>query len=179
MIKGLAQRLLNKVKSSGALCRTVKRRTPVFASCRLLRLFKIGLKRSGMGGKGEIDMGRGSGRGMGGSRGMGQGRRTGSGSGMGSRGGMGAGGGMGPGMGRGQGRRVSEENHSLSRKPVGSNTLVARIDSDQCTGCGMCVSMCPMGAITMRDDRAFVDPGACTGCGICEDECPVGAVSIA
>ncbi|HON95260.1 MAG TPA: 4Fe-4S binding protein [Deltaproteobacteria bacterium] len=55
---------------------------------------------------------------------------------------------------------------------------MAKVDPDLCTGCGVCVDMCPMGAISLRDNTAQVDVQKCTGCGICEDECPVGAISL-
>ena len=56
--------------------------------------------------------------------------------------------------------------------------MTAEVDKDICTGCGVCVDMCPMGAISMRDNVACVDSETCSGCGVCEDECPVGAISI-
>lgn len=57
--------------------------------------------------------------------------------------------------------------------------MTAKVDSDLCTGCGVCVDMCPAGAISIRDDAAYVDEEMCTACGICEDECPVGAIRLA
>lgn len=52
------------------------------------------------------------------------------------------------------------------------------IDSALCVGCGICVDVCPFGALTLEDGLAVVND-ACTLCGACVDECPEGAISIA
>jgi electron transfer flavoprotein alpha subunit/NAD-dependent dihydropyrimidine dehydrogenase PreA subunit len=52
-----------------------------------------------------------------------------------------------------------------------------KIDKDKCTGCGACMEMCPLGALTLVDDLAVVDD-KCTACGACLDVCPVGALSL-
>jgi electron transfer flavoprotein alpha subunit len=46
-----------------------------------------------------------------------------------------------------------------------------------CTGCGLCVSSCPFGAIRLEDGTAFIGE-ACTLCGACESSCPFGAILI-
>ena len=62
--------------------------------------------------------------------------------------------------------------------------LVARIDQDQCNGCGICVKACDSGgfqAITMDDENkvAQVDSVKCDGCGLCVGVCPLGVVHLA
>ncbi|MFO8133483.1 MAG: phosphoadenosine phosphosulfate reductase family protein [Thermoplasmatota archaeon] len=42
-----------------------------------------------------------------------------------------------------------------------------------CTGCGVCVGQCEVGAIGIRDGRAWIDPASCMHCGACSDLCPV------
>jgi len=54
----------------------------------------------------------------------------------------------------------------------------ALVDSNLCSGCGICVDSCPVSAIEMMDSVAKVDPEKCTGCGICVDACPVQAISL-
>ena len=47
--------------------------------------------------------------------------------------------------------------------------------TQECIGCGACVSVCPFGAIEMREGKAYITE-ACTMCGACIDTCPVGAI---
>lgn len=57
--------------------------------------------------------------------------------------------------------------------------MVAKVDIDECTGCGTCVDECPVEAITMNDDDiAVVNADECTECGMCVDACPVEAISL-
>jgi ferredoxin len=53
----------------------------------------------------------------------------------------------------------------------------AVVDKDNCSCCGLCVDICPEGAITMNIE-ATVDTAKCTGCGTCVDECPSQAISL-
>ena len=50
-----------------------------------------------------------------------------------------------------------------------------RIDQDKCTGCGGCIDLCPVIAITMIDDRVVIDSDTCTECKICVKACPINA----
>lgn len=51
------------------------------------------------------------------------------------------------------------------------------IDTETCTGCGLCVDVCPFDALTLENDVAVVND-QCTACGACVDECPVEALSL-
>jgi NAD-dependent dihydropyrimidine dehydrogenase PreA subunit len=51
------------------------------------------------------------------------------------------------------------------------------VDGARCTGCGLCMESCPVGALALLDGMARVDEEACTGCGACIDVCPEGAIA--
>ncbi len=61
----------------------------------------------------------------------------------------------------------------LEREPFQA-AMVAGIDPDTCTQCGLCEESCKFGAI--RDFE--VDPFSCEGCGVCELVCPEGAARL-
>ncbi|MBO7729709.1 MAG: glycyl-radical enzyme activating protein [Lachnospiraceae bacterium] len=44
--------------------------------------------------------------------------------------------------------------------------------ADRCTGCGACISSCPVSAISLVDQRVQNDRSLCTGCGACVAVCP-------
>jgi len=41
-----------------------------------------------------------------------------------------------------------------------------------CLGFGDCIAICPVGAISLRDKKIYVDIKKCIGCGKCVDNCP-------
>ena len=50
--------------------------------------------------------------------------------------------------------------------------------TDSCTGCAACVSVCPTGSISMKEDREgflqpYIDTKTCIGCHKCEKTCPI------
>lgn len=53
----------------------------------------------------------------------------------------------------------------------------AKIDNELCVRCDICRLKCRFSAITPGSGYR-VDPFACEGCGVCETVCPVGAVSL-
>lgn len=56
--------------------------------------------------------------------------------------------------------------------------MIAIVDKVRCSGCGDCMMVCPVDAITMALGKAEVDPDECIGCGACVDECRRGAISM-
>jgi heterodisulfide reductase subunit A len=56
----------------------------------------------------------------------------------------------------------------------------AVVDYDQCTGCEICSTLCPYGAINknLSTGVAEVNQILCEGCGTCAAGCPTGAVTL-
>ena len=55
--------------------------------------------------------------------------------------------------------------------------MAVAVELDKCTGCGECVSACPLDAIVIKDEKAVVDD-TCAECGACIDACPNQALSL-
>jgi len=53
------------------------------------------------------------------------------------------------------------------------------IELDRCDGCGVCLEVCPDGAISLVDGVARIDSGFCTECEACVQACPIGAIRVA
>jgi ferredoxin len=56
--------------------------------------------------------------------------------------------------------------------------MVAKVNNEECTGCGICVDECPVTAIELINEKAHVDEKECTDCGTCVDSCPSSAISL-
>jgi ferredoxin len=55
--------------------------------------------------------------------------------------------------------------------------MAVKIDKEACIGCGACVDVCPVNALSMVDGKAECDDNACIDCGACIATCPVQAIS--
>ena len=57
--------------------------------------------------------------------------------------------------------------------------FVRTTDEDACVGCGECVDICPVDAVSMGDnDLARIDTDWCIGCGVCATKCPADAITM-
>ncbi len=53
------------------------------------------------------------------------------------------------------------------------------IDTDRCTGCGICTLVCPHGIFEINGKKAeIIDIDGCMECGACTLNCPVEALSV-
>jgi len=55
------------------------------------------------------------------------------------------------------------------------------IDSEKCFDCGACLSLCPVSAVTLKEDFSIAfDDKKCIGspCGMCVDVCPARAIKL-
>jgi heterodisulfide reductase subunit A len=68
----------------------------------------------------------------------------------------------------------------MAKGSVTVEAITSRILLDKCTGCGLCVKVCPYNAITVNKEtkKAEVVEAACAGCGTCGAECPFEAIEM-
>lgn len=68
----------------------------------------------------------------------------------------------------------------LSRGEVTISPTVAVVDEELCSGCQICIALCPYSAISFVSDddtgTARVNEALCKGCGTCVAACPAGAI---
>jgi formate hydrogenlyase subunit 6/NADH:ubiquinone oxidoreductase subunit I len=71
--------------------------------------------------------------------------------------------------------------------PVHTTNYLPAVDEGDCTGCGQCIGVCPIGAVALvsaadphkrAKKKARVDTDACLGCGICVRNCKVNAMAL-
>lgn len=59
------------------------------------------------------------------------------------------------------------------------NVTTLSLDAEKCTGCGMCVDVCPHAVFAMEDSKVKItDRDACMECGACALNCAAGAVTV-
>lgn len=69
-----------------------------------------------------------------------------------------------------------------------TSNYISRIDDGACRGCGRCVPMCPVGALSLvpgqettsgkKKQKATVATELCVGCGVCAATCPAQAIDM-
>lgn len=50
------------------------------------------------------------------------------------------------------------------------------VDEKRCSGCGVCIHVCRVGAIAVEHDVATIDQRLCNECEACLGACPEGAI---
>jgi heterodisulfide reductase subunit A len=68
---------------------------------------------------------------------------------------------------------------TISRGRVEVEAAIAIIDEELCSGCKVCVNLCPYTAITFDAEKkvSLINEAICKGCGTCAAACPSGAIS--
>jgi NAD-dependent dihydropyrimidine dehydrogenase PreA subunit len=50
---------------------------------------------------------------------------------------------------------------------------------NKCTGCGICIKVCPMGVLELKDNKAeLTDYKTCLECGACSLNCEFDAIEV-
>ena len=59
------------------------------------------------------------------------------------------------------------------------DVVTLQLDENKCTGCGMCLEVCPHEVFKMNSSHAIIqNRDACMECGACSRNCPVDAISV-
>jgi ferredoxin len=51
-----------------------------------------------------------------------------------------------------------------------------QVKLEKCTGCGECLEVCSVEAISLIEGKAAIDVDTCLSCGACVQACPAGAI---
>lgn len=68
----------------------------------------------------------------------------------------------------------------ISKGEVEVSPFVSSIDPEICSGCRVCIAVCPYSSIEfdVRHHRSVVNGAVCKGCGSCAAHCPSGAAKV-
>lgn len=59
------------------------------------------------------------------------------------------------------------------------DVVTLSLDKNKCTGCGMCMIVCPHAVFEMNEKKVVIsDRDACMECGACAQNCPVEAIEV-
>jgi len=72
-------------------------------------------------------------------------------------------------------------------QPVHTTNFLPQISDDECNGCGKCINVCPVEAMTLvsannpqkpKMKKAKLLEDICLGCGVCVQSCSFGSLSL-
>jgi heterodisulfide reductase subunit A len=71
----------------------------------------------------------------------------------------------------------------LAKKSIKTQGAIAEVNPAICSGCGVCVAVCPYNAPSIRmskpnEGKAEINPVLCKGCGACVSSCRSGALKL-
>jgi ferredoxin len=59
------------------------------------------------------------------------------------------------------------------------NVVTLQLAENKCTGCGMCLEVCPHAVFKMNEAHAIIqNRDACMECGACSRNCPAEAITV-
>jgi len=59
------------------------------------------------------------------------------------------------------------------------NVVTLQLDQQKCSGCKMCINVCPHEVFGFKDKKAFIAiKDHCMECGACKINCPEGAINV-
>ena len=59
------------------------------------------------------------------------------------------------------------------------NVVTLRLDQEKCTGCGMCLMVCPHAVLATENGHVRIENrDACMECGACAQNCPSEALGV-
>jgi len=66
----------------------------------------------------------------------------------------------------------------LGKGEISVSPEVAYIIPEKCDNCGICIKVCPAGAVEKSPNGLTINPMSCIGCGICVPRCPREAIDL-
>jgi heterodisulfide reductase subunit A len=68
----------------------------------------------------------------------------------------------------------------LSKDEIEAEGISARVNKNRCSGCGLCVLVCPYNALEVDGEQnvAVVNVAMCKGCGACAATCRSSAIDV-
>ena len=72
----------------------------------------------------------------------------------------------------------SIKRRKIPRDAIMATYFIRYTDEEECVGCGDCIEVCPVDALTLEEDFTTVDEEWCIGCGICVAKCSNGAAKL-
>ncbi|MBI4768046.1 MAG: 4Fe-4S binding protein, partial [Deltaproteobacteria bacterium] len=61
---------------------------------------------------------------------------------------------------------------------IAQSNYYAAVDSQTCTACETCLERCQVKAIEIADDVSVITKDRCIGCGLCVSTCPTGSITL-
>ncbi|MBI5572146.1 MAG: 4Fe-4S binding protein [Desulfomonile tiedjei] len=59
------------------------------------------------------------------------------------------------------------------------DVVTLRLDAEKCTGCGMCLQVCPQAVLARENGKVRIDSrDSCMECGACARNCPTEAIEV-